>query len=97
MSSSLGASRWPEPALFAPVETAFGNLGIVWWHADRGPTVLYVSLPNEPWPLRNGSPGAGPEIAAESCPEVAWLCVQIRRYLEGEPILARRPSWCHRW
>jgi methylated-DNA-[protein]-cysteine S-methyltransferase len=72
--------------LLTPVETAFGDLGIFWQHGDRGPTVLCVSLPNEPWSPQSGSSGVGSEITPGSCPEVDRLGDQMRRYLEGEPI-----------
>ena len=51
-----------------------------------GQKVLYVALPNEPWPIACLPPSSPPEIVVGSCPEVDRLGEDLRRYLSGQPV-----------
>lgn len=82
-SSSLGI--WQVTGCL-PVESVFGTVHLVWRRTDAGPSVVYVSLPNEQPLAQCEADGGGRPLVGLSCPEIDQLGADLGHYLQGADV-----------
>lgn len=75
------------PHCFEIVPTTFGILAIVWWKTAHGPRVGQTFLPRRGVPMDRMVRAAFPTARAATCPAIAALGQQLRRFLSGAPVV----------
>jgi len=75
-----------EQTFHVLIPTAFGTMSIVWWEAVTGPRIQRVFLRKGQRPVEEDVREEYPNVQSFSCPEIAELCEQLQRFLEGEAV-----------
>jgi methylated-DNA-[protein]-cysteine S-methyltransferase len=75
-----------DSLFYVLVPSVFGTLGLVWQRTDAGPKVRRVLLPDEQTPAQRVVSLAFPDARRLSCPAIAELGEQMRRFLEGDAV-----------
>ena len=75
-----------EAVSYVLVPSAFGTASLVWQETGSGQKVRRVFLPREQTAAQSAVRSAFPDAGPRSCPPIAELAEQVRRFLEGEAI-----------
>lgn len=73
-----------EQPFFEIFPTAFGEMGIVWWHADTGPRVRQAFLNNGRQSVEESVRQDYPDARRLASAEIDGLVGQIQRFLTGK-------------
>jgi methylated-DNA-[protein]-cysteine S-methyltransferase len=75
-----------KPFFYTLTPSTFGDLSIVWRKTKAGPRVCHIFLPSEHIAVQNVVHVTFPNAKLKSCPAIAELDEQIRRFLAGEAL-----------
>jgi methylated-DNA-[protein]-cysteine S-methyltransferase len=72
---------------YAPVQTGFGGMAIVWRRADKGPRIIGVFLDQKGKSSESRALGAYPGIRRGSEPDIEETADGMKRFLEGGAVV----------